>query len=404
MSREINRLSARKVATLTKTGRHADGGSLYLSISENGGRRWVFLFKRANKRREMGLGSARLVSLARARELADAARQKLADGLDPISTRVRTGDSVTFDECARRLVEAHKAGWRNEKHAEQWASTLATYARPVIGSLPVAEVDIGHITQILEPIWTSKTETASRVRGRIEAVLDWAKARGYRDGENPARWRGHLDKLLPRRSRVQRVVHHAALPYTEVGSFLGDLRGREGTAALALEFAILTAARTSEVTGATWAEIDLAERIWTIPGDRMKAGLDHRVPLSPRALTILDTMAPLRADAGYVFPGGLRGKPLSNAAMLALLARMERGDLTVHGFRSTFRDWAAERTNFPNEVVEMALAHSIKDKAEAAYRRGDLFTKRRALMTAWAGYCETRQGAVVLPLVQVGAQ
>lgn len=395
MGREINRLSARTVGTLKKTGRHADGGGLYLSISNNGGRRWVFLFRWGGKLREMGLGSARTVSLARARELAATARQKAADGIDPIGARL-VAVIVTFDECAARYIEANKSGWRNAKHADQWANTLATYAKPVIGSLPVANVDIGHVTKILEPIWTSKTETASRVRGRIEAVLDWARARGYREGENPARWRGHLDKLLPKRSRVRRVQHHAALPYTETAPFIADLRKRAAMAALALEFVILTATRSGEAIGATWAEVDTAGGTWTIPRERMKAGVEHRIPLSTRALAILAAVAPLQKGPGsYVFPGGVRNKPLSNAAMLALLARMGRDDLTVHGFRSSFRDWAAERSNFPGEVVEMALAHTVKDKSEAAYRRGDLFTKRRALMTAWAGFCEVARGVVV---------
>jgi integrase len=403
MGREINRLSARRAATLTKPGRHADGGGLYLSISDNGGRRWVFLFRWRGRLREMGLGSARTVTLARARELAAGCRQSVAGGIDPISARRRPAESMTFDECTTRFIAAHKSGWRNVKHGDQWSNSLSSYAKPVIGAVPIADVDTAHVTKILEPIWATKTETASRVRGRIEAILDWAKARGYRHGENPARWRGHLDKLLPKRSKVRRVVHHAALPYAEIGAFMRDLRTREGTAKLALEFTILTAARTTEVTGATWAEIDLAEKTWTVPAERMKAGIEHRVPLSPRALAIIETMLPNRAAheaGGYLFPGGKRGKALSNNAMLALLDRMNRGELTTHGFRSTFRDWASERTNFPNEVVEMALAHRIKDKTEAAYRRGDLMLKRRALMTAWTNFCEIPDRGAVVPLVQ----
>jgi integrase len=271
------------------------------------------------------------------------------------------------------------------KHGSQWSNTLATYVSPVFGNASVRDVDTGLVMQVLEPMWNTKTETASRVRGRIESVLDWAKVRGYRDGENPARWRGHLDQLLPRRSKVRTIKHYSAMPYAEVPAFLKLLRERDSVSAKTLEFTILTAARTGETIGATSGEINVREKVWTIPADRMKAGREHRAPLSDRAVAIIQELAPLRGQTEMIFPG--RSGGLKRMAMLKLLEAMRRTDLTVHGFRSTFRDWAAERTNFPSEVVEMALAHAIGDKVEAAYRRGDLFEKRRRLMDAWAEYC-----------------
>ena len=304
---------------------------------------------------------------------------------------------MTFDQCADAYLAAHRAGWRNAKHAAQWSSTLATYVSPIFGNLPVQAIDVALVTKALEPIWTAKPETASRMRGRIESILDWAKVRGYRDGENPARWRGHLDHLLPARAKVSKVRHHAALPYDELAGFMGKLRAQGGTSARALEFAILTAARTGEVIGARWAEIDLPGKTWTIPAERMKAGREHRVPLSAAALAILETQAALTENE-FVFPGQQRAG-LSDMALWMALRAMGRDDLTVHGFRSTFRDWAAERTNFPREVAEGALAHSLTDKVEAAYRRGDLFDKRRRLMTAWADHCGKAVAAgTVLPL------
>ncbi|MGH8040594.1 MAG: tyrosine-type recombinase/integrase, partial [Rudaea sp.] len=285
---------------------------------------------------------------------------------------------------------AHKSGWKNEKHAAQWTSTLDTYAYPVIGKLPVAAIDTVLVMKVLEPIWTTKTETATRVRGRMESVLDWATVRGYRDGENPARWKGHLDHLLPKRSKVKKVQHHPALVYAKAPAFLSELRAQEGTAARALEFLILTACRTNEVIGARWNEFDLAEKTWTVPAERMKAGKEHRVPLSAQALKIIKDLRK-QVQGEFVFPGLHEGNPLSNMAMLELLKRMERNALTVHGFRSTFRDWVGETTNYPREVAEAALAHTIKDKAEAAYARGDLFAKRRRMFDDWAGYLATRR-------------
>jgi integrase len=296
---------------------------------------------------------------------------------------------VTFRECAERYIASHETAWRNEVHRKQWGSTLATYVYPTVGVLPVHAVDTALVTEVLEPIWASKPETAGRVRGRIESVLDWAKARGYRDGENPARWRGHLDKLLPNRRKVRRPKHHAALPYVDLPAFMQNLRARESVSARALEFTILTAARTGETIGATLAEINFADKTWTVPASRMKAGQEHRVPLCDRALEILQSV-PQEKGSPFLFIGGRSGGALSNMAMLELLRGMVEGHVTVHGFRSTFRDWAAERTNYPNHVVEMALAHAIGDDVEAAYRRGDLFDKRRRLMRDWASYCRSK--------------
>jgi integrase len=343
----------------------------------------------------MGLGSLDDVSLAEARELAINSRRMARQGGDPIEARraARMGTKLdaatkeTFKACADRYIEAHKAGWRNEKHAAQWPATLGAYVYPVFGDLAVQAVDVALVLKAVEPIWTTRPETASRVRGRIESVLDWATARGYRQGDNPARWRGHLENLLPAPSKVRRVEHHPALPYAEIGSFMAALREQEGIAARALEFVILTASRTGEVVGARWGEFDFAERLWTIPAERMKAGREHRVALSDAALAIAKRMAEAR-QSDFVFPGHRITRPLSNMAMLMLLRRMGRDNLTVHGFRSTFRDWSAERSNFPSEVAEMALAHVVGDRVEAAYRRGDLFEKRRQLAEAWATYCD----------------
>lgn len=399
MPRQINRLNARKVQTLMKTGRHADGGGLYLSIAKDGGRKWVFLYRQNGRLREMGLGSSRAVPLAVAREKATAARLLLAERIDPLARRQNNAVSPTFNECLEQFLTSNEVGWRNAKHVSQWRNTLKAYAEPVIGRLLVKDIDIHHITKILDPIWATKTETASRVRGRIENVLDWASARGYRKGENPARWRGHLDKVFPARAKVQKVEHHSALAYGEVAVFIAALQKRQGIAARALEFTILTAARTSEVIGARRSEFDLADKVWTIPGDRMKAGREHRVPLSARALAVLKTVGIHSNDdldpSAIAFAEPPNRIALSSNAMLALLGRLKRKDLTVHGFRSTFRDWAAETTSTPNEVVEMALAHTVKNKAEAAYRRGDLLTKRAVLMEAWAKFCAKLPGTVV---------
>jgi integrase len=395
MARRTGKLSAVAVTQTKKRGYYSDGGGLFLQVGPTGAKSWVFRFRQAGRLREMGLGPLYTVSLAEAREKALDCRKARLEGRDPIETRraermaARTdaAKAVTFKDCAEAHIAAHRAGWRNPKHAAQWGATLETYVYPHFGSLPVVAVDTGLVLKAIEPIWAAKPETAGRVRGRIEAILDWAKARGYREGENPARWRGHLDQLLPPRSKVRRVEHHAALPYRQIGEFMAELRAQEGVAPRALEFAILTAARTGEVIGARWDEINIADRLWTIPPERMKGGRDHRVPLSDAAIAIIDLMAMIRSGE-FVFRGAQPRRPLSNMALLMTLRRMGRSDLTAHGFRSTFRDWAAERTDFPGEVAEMALAHTVGDKVEAAYRRGDLFEKRQLLAEAWAGCCE----------------
>ena len=412
MVRQIGRLKALTVSRTKEKGLYADGGGLYLQISAAGTKSWIFRYRMNGRKtpRDMGLGPLHTVTLAEAREKAREARKLILDGVDPIEAKrarkqaqaLEAASAMVFKDCAEKYIAAHRAGWRNAKHANQWTSTLETYAYPDFGSLPVASIDTALVMKVLEPIWTSKTETASRVRGRIEAILDWATARGFRVGENPARWRGHLDKLLPARSRVQKVKHHKALPYTEIGAFMADLRKQEGFAACALEWLILTVSRSSETIGVTWDEIDFEAKVWTVPAERIKGGKDHRVPLSPQALKIAREMYKVQ-DGDYVFRGGKRGKPLSNNALLALLKRMDRRDLTAHGFRSTFRDWAAEQTNYPREVAEMALAHTIEDKVEAAYRRGDLFDKRKRLMNEWAKYSGTvMRSAKVIKLNERG--
>jgi integrase len=351
----------------------------------NGGRRWVFLFRWHGKPTEIGFGSQRDVALARARELAGQARAKLAEGINPRDAR-RPSGGATFGECADRLIQAMRPSWRNGKHAAQWQMTLRDYAAP-LRRLPADKITTDDVLSVLKPLWNDKPETASRLRGRIERVLDAAKAQGLRSGENPARWRGHLDQLLPKRQRLTRG-HHAAMSYTDVPAFMADLQARQATAALALEFAILTTARSGEVLGARWGEFDLDRAVWTVPATRMKAGREHRVPLTRRALKIVKVMHDIR-NGDFVFPGQQPDRPLSVMALEMVLRRMKIEGATVHGFRSTFRDWAAERTNFTNEVCEAALAHVIKNKAEAAYRRGDLFDKRRKLMEAWTVYCAT---------------
>lgn len=408
MARTVGKLTALKVQRLAEAGMHADGAGLYLQITGSGAKSWIFRFSLHGRAREMGLGSLSAVSLAEARTAAGACRRFRQDGIDPIEARkardaqvrLDAAKAITFSEAATQFIEANRAAWRNAKHAAQWDSTLKRYVAPVFGSLPVQAIDVALVLKVVEPIWSKKPETAGRVRGRIETILDWASARGLRSGENPARWRGHLDKLLPKRSKVRAVKHHAALPYDELPAFMAALSAQAGIAARALEFAILSAGRTGEVIGAMWAEIDDSEAAWTIAGERMKAGKEHRVPLSTRAVALLKrTKAASAANAVFVFPGGKSDRPLSNMAMAVLLKRMEYDHITVHGFRSTFRDWAAERTNFPNEVVEMALAHAVGDKTEAAYRRGDLFEKRRRLMAEWAKHCSspiaTKRGSVV---------
>lgn len=392
--RSIHKMSAMKAAKLTAPGRHSDGGGLYLAIDPSGRRRWVFMYTRNGKRIELGIGGGRDLPLARAREEAATFRTLLATGGDPKAERLRAQQSQSFGAVADRYVEVMRPSWRNAKHAAQWQMTLTKYAAP-IRALPVNEIATQDILAVLEPLWQKTPETAERLRGRIENVLDAAKARGLRAGENPARWRGHLDQLLPKRQRLARG-HHAALAFEMLPAFVADLRTRHAVAARALEFTILTAARSGEVLGATWNEIDVQKEVWTIPASRMKAGREHRIPLSSRAMELLAAQLELNS-VGPVFRSSNSVSPLSSMAMAMLLRRM-KSDITVHGFRSTFRDWASETTGFSHEVCEMALAHTIANRAEAAYRRGDLFDKRRKLMEAWAGYCAAATSGQIVAL------
>jgi integrase len=390
-----NRLKAVDLPRL-KPGYHHDGGGLYLDVrsGERGGARvWVYRYMRHGKARTMGLGPLHTISLKDARRKATEARKLLLEGTDALAAkeahraaqRVSAATSMTFQQAAEAYIDAHTAGWRGDDSQRQWEQSLRDYAYPVLGSLPVAAIDTALVMQVIEPIWSKVPETASRVRRRIESVLDWATARGYREGENPARWKGHLENLLPARAKVRRVEHFPALPYVELPALMVELRQQEGIAARALEFTILTAARTEQVTGARWSEINLAERVWIVPGERMKSGREHRVPLSDAAMAIIEKMAAIR-QSDFVFPGTRPGRPIGENAMFHLLRRMKGGDLTVHGFRSTFMDWAMERTGYPAEMRDLALAHVVSDKVEAAYRRGDMVERRREMMAAWAQF------------------
>jgi integrase len=394
MARTLNRLTAIRITRLKKKGMYADGGGLYLRVADGGSKQWIFRYATHGRLRDMGIGPVHTLSLAEARERATEARKLRLDGIDPIAHKrarraaVLAADAkaMTFKQCADAFIASHEAGWSNAKHRHQWHISLTQYVYPIIGSLPVSAIDTALVMKVIEPMWKAVPETASRVRGRIENVLDWAKVSGFRDGENPARWRGHLDHLLPAKSKVQKVEHHAALPYADIGAFTAKLRESAGVPARALELLLLTAARVGEIRGGTWAEIDLASRMWIIPAERMKGGKEHRIPLSVAAVAVLRGMHAIRRS-DYVFPGRRTGRPLSNTMILNIAKQVAGRDITLHGFRSTFRDWAAERTSFPREVAEMALAHAIPDAVEAAYRRGDLFEKRRKLMDAWADYC-----------------
>ena len=388
-------LSPLAVSRLTEPGFHRVGGvtGLYLQINERGARSWVLRMMVGTKRRELGLGGFPTVGLADARTKARAVREQVENGLDPIAEKRKKREMLiaeqrrpTFKKCAEQFMAMKSAEWRNDKHRQQWVNTLNQYAYPTIGDLPVHEISQRHVLTILEPIWTVKTETANRVRGRIENVLDWATAHGERTGVNPARWRGQLDKLLPSPKKIAKVVHHPALPYEQLAEFQQRLNQYPSISAKALGFAILTAARSGEVRGATWEEIDFAKRIWTVPADRMKGGKEHRVPLSRRAIALLKTLPPQKT--GIVF-ATQKGNALSDMALTMLLRGVWPG-ITAHGFRSTFRDWAAEQTSFPREVCEQALAHALPNQVEAAYRRSDLFDKRRELMDQWAAFCRKK--------------
>lgn len=401
MARATKQLTAVKVSALRTQGLHADGDGLYLQITGTGAKSWIFRFKVNGRARDMGLGPLSSVSLAEARQKAAECRRLRLGGSDPIETRrsqqaserLAEARSTSFREAAEQLIASHERGWRNEKHRQQWRNTLATYAYPVLGDVGVGAVDTGLVLKVLEPLWRTKPETASRLRGRMERILDAARARGQREGENPCRWRGHLDTLLPKRSKVQTVQHHRALPYRELPALMVELRSLDGITPRALEFTILTAARTGEVIGSRWSEIDTDQRTWTVPASRMKGGKPHTVPLSSRAISLLLDLKAIQLSE-FVFPGAKRNRHLSNMAMLMLL-RSIRPRITVHGFRSAFKDWCAEQTNYPNFVSEAALAHVVADKVEAAYRRSDLIERRRKLMEAWCRYCHPYQANVV---------
>lgn len=397
MAKQVHRLTAVTVKSADKPGYYADGEGLYLQVTKAGNKSWVFRYSFEGQKREMGLGPFPSITLKDAREQLAHHRTVLKKkGKDPIDERKReralsreaSKGLKTFKECAEDYIRQKRGEWSNAKHEKQWSSTFSTYVYKIFGHLPVSMIKTKHVLDALEPIWESKTETATRVRQRIEAVLDAAKAKGLRTGENPASWKGHLDTILAKPTKLKKVRHHPALPYQEVGEFMRELCERENVAAKGLAFLILTAARTGEVIGATFDEIDIENGVWTIPADRMKARKEHRVPLSQQALEIVKAMKDCKKDKSnkFVFPG-LRGGGLSNMALLQQLKHMKRNELTAHGFRSTFRDWAAEQTAYPSDVVEMALAHAIANKTEAAYRRGDLFDKRRRLMNDWADYC-----------------
>lgn len=388
MALALNKLTARKVQTLTAVGRHGDGGGLYLVVDAAGAKRWVIFYRAGGKRREMGAGSINAVSLARAREIAADVRAKVADGVDPISVRSvppkAAARPITFAEVAEAYMRDHETMWRNVVHRRQWRQTLQVQAAN-LWPLPVDGIDTAGVLGVLRPMWTMKAETARRLRGRIERVLDAARAAGHRTGENPARWRGHLDAILPRSRKLTRG-HHAAMPYADVPAFMTALRDRPAPAARALEVVILTAARSGEVRGMTWVEVDLTSATWTVPAGRMKGGREHRVPLSIAAVNILAARRPALPElAALVFPNG-RGAVFSDMVFGALMRRMGRVEVTAHGFRSSFRDWAAEETDHPREVIEAALAHLVGDETERAYRRGDALPKRRALMDHWAAF------------------
>jgi len=395
MARGHGKLSALAISRAKEPGLYADGGGLYLQVAPSGATSWIYRYQRAGRRRYMGLGAHGDVSLADARRKALAARKVLADGFDPIDEArerevleaAKSASAMTFQQAAERYIEAHKSGWRNPKHVAQWPSTLRSYVFPVFGDKPVAAVDIALVLQVLEPLWETKNETARRVRGRIEAVLDWAAAGGLRSRENPARWRGLLQHRLSKQPRSARIQHHPALDYRKMSSFMVRLRAEEGDAARCLEFTVLVGCRTSESTGMRWSEVDLDKALWVVPANRIKAGKVHRVPLVGRALEIIRAQGRYRTSE-FVFNGRKADTGLSNMAMSTVLKRLGYGKVTVHGFRSSLRDWAAEATNYPREVAEMALAHAVGDRVEAAYRRGDLLQKRINFLKEWEAHCD----------------
>jgi len=408
MARVRHRLSDIAVRAKKRPGYVADGGNLYLRVAPGGSKQWMFRFALRGRTRDAGLGPYPTISLVQARQEAERLRRLVAAGIDPIearnkereAARVAATRAVTFEACAREFIASHERGWRGHRTAKLWRAALAAHVYPVFGHEPVGAVDTALVLRSLQPIWAETPVMAGRVRSMIEAVLDSAKARGLRDGQNPAQWRGHLDHLLPSRKKVRREQHHPALAFAEIPAFMADLRATDDDlSALLLEFLILTASRSGEARGARWDEIDFKQAMWVIPPERMKGGREHKVPLSQRAVVILKQMGEMRVSE-FVFPGQSKNRPISNFGMRRLLCKLRPG-VTVHGFRSTFRDWAAETTNFPNHVVEMALAHAVSDTVEAAYRRGDLFEKHRRLMEVWANYCG-RTSAQIVPLKRGG--
>jgi len=394
MVRALHRLSNLKVERAKQPGMYADGGGLYLRIAEGGSKQWIYRYTTNGHNRDMGLGPVRLLTLAEARERAREAGKLRLDGIDPIAHKhaqrgaamVAAAGAKTFKECAEGFIRDNEKKWTHPKHRRDWERTLVRFVFPTLGNLPVASIDTPLVLKVIKPLWERVPETASRVRGRIEAVLGWATVHHYRTGDNPARWRQHLEHALPSRSEIARVEHHAALPYIQVASFMEALRKDTGIPARALEFITLTAARLGEATGTTWDEIDLGARTWTIPAKRMKADKEHKVPLSNPAIAVLKAMREIR-QSDLVFPGFKPGQPIGADALRELIKKLAGDAVTVHGLRSTFRDWAADCTLFPNELVEMALSHAIPSATEKAYRRGNMFDKRRKLMDAWAAYC-----------------
>jgi integrase len=403
----VDLLSAAKVKSLKAPGDYLDGRGLYLQVRSETSKSWLLKYSMDKRAREMGLGSALDFSLKEAREERDALRKLIKRGIDPLELRkaerhakkLETAKAITFRAAAARFIEANRSGWKNAKHAAQWEATLKTYAYPVIGDLPVQSVDTALVMKILDPIWSTKSETASRVRGRIESVISAAKARGEFVGENPARWKGHLEAILPKQSKVSKVQNHPALPYADLPQFMQALRAREGIAAAALEFQILTACRPGNAVGARWAEFDLNAAVWTIAGENMKGGKDHKVPLSAAALAVLERMEKIR-NGEFVFYGADPKRPLSDAATGAVLDRMGRADIVPHGFRSTFRTWGGNKTNFQRELLDKALAHLVGDETERAYDSGDMFEKRRLLMNAWAAFA-TSDPAKTADIIQL---
>lgn len=409
-----------------KEGMHADGSGLYLLVSKAGAKSWIFRYQINGRRREMGLGGAGEKSAVQARAEVGRLRADLAEGIDPLEAKKQIVAenkvkaeaaklrAVTFEDASLKYIEAHKAGWSNEKHAWQWENSLSLYAFPFFGSLPVADVTTEHVLAGIEPIWVTKTETATRVRQRIEKILDYARFNKWRTGENPARWTGHLEHTLPKPGSVRKVAHQPALPYKRMAEFMAELRTREGAGARGLEFAILTASRSGEVRGARWSEIDMEAGVWTVPAERMKSRKEHRVPLSARALRVLEVM-PRMADEDLIFPGTRSKTLMSDMTLKATVVRINRDrekaglskwtdatsgvPVVPHGFRSTFRDWAAEVTHYPGEMAEMALAHTVPDRVEAAYRRGTMFEKRRQMMVDWAAWCDASNATVLAPVL-----